>query len=76
MSDRDVIEQLKAMPQDEASALIDRMLLATWGVTREQLMALSGDEVTAIAEARGLSVAGMVGGKTFSHEGDGKDHRN
>lgn len=70
------IDKIMAMPGDERKALLDRQHFDMWGVTREQFWELDASEIQAIAEARGLNVAGIGKGGTYSHEGDGKDKRN
>lgn len=72
----DLVEKMKAMPYAEREHFVDRMFYGQWGVTREQFWKLDASEIQAIAEARGLSVAGISNGGEYSHQGDGKDKRN
>lgn len=57
--------------------IIDNALfIARWGMTRDQLSALSAKEIADIATARGLTVSGIARDGEFSVRGDGKDKRN
>lgn len=69
---RHPIRQMTAAERDE----IDRYFLERWGMTREALMDLTAQEITEVATARGLSVAGITTGGEFNVRGDGKDKRN
>lgn len=66
------IRQMTAAERDE----IDRYFHERWGMSREALMDLTAQEITEVATARGLSVAGITTGGEFSVRGDGKDKRN
>lgn len=70
------IDKIMAMPEDERKAVLDRLHFDMWGLTREQFWELDASEIQAIAEARGLHVAGIGKGGTYGHQGDGKDKRN
>ena len=70
------VQRVMAMPNDEREAFVDRMFFDMWGVTREAFWNLDAKEIQAIAEARGLNVAGIGKGGEYSHQGDGKDRRN
>lgn len=65
------IRQMTAAERDE----IDRHFLERWGMTREAFMDMTAQEITEVATARGLSVAGITTGGEFNVRGDGKDKR-
>lgn len=60
----------------EADIIDNALFIARWGMTRDQFSALSAKEITDIATARGLSVAGIARDGEFNVRGDGKDKRN
>lgn len=64
------------MPEQLRADYIDQLHFDMWGVTREEFWKLDASEIQAIAEARGLNVAGIGKGGEYSHQGDGKDKRN
>jgi len=66
------IRRMTAAEREE----IDRDFLERWGMTREAFKDLTAQEITDIATARGLSVAGITTGGEFNVRGDGKDKRN
>lgn len=72
----EILTKLSEMTEAEKEAWADEIWIGTWGVTRQQFSTLTKEEITAIAEARGITFAAFANGSKFEHTGDGKDHRN